>query len=233
MIILYNPRAAESKHRLPISVLSLAAVFEGTYPWQLVDGNVDQDAGNTILQMLEADPSIRYLLVTVMPGPQLSRAVPHTRAVKARFPHVTVIWGGYFPTSHTEVVMADPAIDYVVRNQGEETIMELLAALEGGRAAGRHQGPDLAQGRPGGQQPQPRPGRPQQLPGPALREGAMCPLYLGRTILGTRTISYHSSQGCPFTCSFCAVTKTYWGRWLPEKVERTLAPSAGCTTPTA
>ena len=48
------------------------------------------------------------------------------------------------------------------------------------------------------------------------------PSYLSRTILGTRTISYHSSQGCPFTCSFCAVTKTYWGRWLPEKVDRTL-----------
>ena len=40
MIILYNPRAAESKARLPISVLSLAAVFEGRYKWRLVDGNV-------------------------------------------------------------------------------------------------------------------------------------------------------------------------------------------------
>src|SRR5689334_12137805 len=29
MIILYNPRAAETKRRLPLSVLSLAAVFEG------------------------------------------------------------------------------------------------------------------------------------------------------------------------------------------------------------
>ena len=40
-------------------MLSLAAVFEGKYPWQLVDGNVDTDAGNTILDMLERDPSIR------------------------------------------------------------------------------------------------------------------------------------------------------------------------------
>ena len=28
--------------------------------------------------------------------------------------------------------MADPAIDYVVRNQGEVTILELLDALENG-----------------------------------------------------------------------------------------------------
>ncbi|HMA35118.1 MAG TPA: B12-binding domain-containing radical SAM protein, partial [Chloroflexia bacterium] len=112
MLILYNPRAAESKHRLPISILSLAAVFEGHYPWMVVDGNLDPDAGTTLLRLLEADPSIRYLLVTVMPGPQLSRAVPHTRAVKARFPQITTVWGGYFPTSHTDIVMADPAIDY-------------------------------------------------------------------------------------------------------------------------
>src|SRR5690349_12663835 len=132
MIILYNPRAAETKPRLPLSVLSLAAVFGDRFPWTLVDGNLDHNAGQTILDLLEKDPSIKYLLVTVMPGPQLSRAVPHTRAVKARFPHVTTVWGGYFPTSHTDVVLADPAIDYAVRNQGELTILELLDALEHG-----------------------------------------------------------------------------------------------------
>lgn len=221
MIILYNPRAAESKHRLPISVLSLAAVFEDKYPWHLVDGNVDKDAGNTILQMLERDPSIRYLLVTVMPGPQLSRAVPHTRAVKARFPHVTVVWGGYFPTSHTEVVMADPAIDYVVRNQGEDTILELLAALESGAPLDGIKG--LTWRKDGKVVNNPArslvdPNKYPVLPYTKVN----IPPYLSRTMLGTRTISYHSSQGCPFTCSFCAVTKTYWGRWLPEKAERTV-----------
>src|SRR5438552_1699228 len=132
MIILYNPRAAEYKPRLPISVLSLAAVFEGKYDWHLVDGNLDTDACNTIIEMLERDPGLKYLLVTVMPGPQLSRAVPHTRAIKARFPHVTVVWGGYFPSSHTDTVLSDPSIDFAVRNQGELTILELLAALESG-----------------------------------------------------------------------------------------------------
>ena len=156
MIILYNPRAAETKQRLPISVLSLAAVFEGKYPWQLVDGNLDKDADKTILAHAGADPSIRYLLVTVMPGPQLSRAVPHTRAIKARFPHVTIVWGGYFPTSHTDVCLADPAIDYVVRNQGELTILELLEALETGGPLDSIKGLILAQRRPGGAQPRPR-----------------------------------------------------------------------------
>src|SRR5262245_39131493 len=132
MILLYNPRATEIKFRLPLSVLSLAAVFEGKYPWRIVDGNLDSNAGQTILDMLERDPSIKYLLVTVMPGPQLMKAVPHCRAVRERFPNVTIIWGGYFPSSHPEVVLGDPAIDYVVRSQGEHTILQLLDVLEKG-----------------------------------------------------------------------------------------------------
>ena len=221
MIILYNPRAAESKQRLPISVLSLAAVFEGRYEWQLVDGNVDKDAGTTLLRRLEADPSIRYLLVTVMPGPQLARAVPHCRAVKARFPHVTIVWGGYFPSGHPEVCMSDPTVDYLVRNQGEDTILELLDALEHGGALDAIRGLTWRKdGRVVNNPARPLvdPNRYPWLP----YEKVDIPLYLSRTLLGTRTISYHSSQGCPFTCSFCAVTKTYWGRWLPEKAERTV-----------
>ena len=221
MIILYNPRAAETKRRLPLSVLSLAAVFEGRYPWTLVDGNADPNAGQTILDMLEKDPSIKYLLVTVMPGPQLSRAVPHTRAVKARFPHIITVWGGYFPSSHPDVVMADPAVDYLVRNQGELTILELLEALEHGGSLDTIKGLTYREGG----EIRHNPARPLTDPNqfPVIPyERVDVPSYFGRTMLGGRTLSYHSSQGCPFTCSFCAVTKTYWGRWLPEKAERTV-----------
>jgi anaerobic magnesium-protoporphyrin IX monomethyl ester cyclase len=39
------------------------------------------------------------------------------------------------------------------------------------------------------------------------------PKYLGNTYLGNKTIAYHSSFGCPFTCSFCAVVPIYNARW--------------------
>jgi radical SAM superfamily enzyme YgiQ (UPF0313 family) len=221
MIILYNPRSAESKQRLPLSVLALAAVLEGRYPWHLVDGNLDKEADSTIQRMIAEDPSIRYLLVTVMPGPQLSRAVPHTRAIKARFPHITTVWGGYFPTGHTDVAMADPAIDYIVRNQGELTLLEMLEALEQGKPLDGIKG--LSYRVDGKIVHNP------QRPLADLNQFPVVPYekvdvnrYIGRTMLGNRTISYHSSQGCPFDCSFCAVTKVYSARWLPEHVDRTL-----------
>lgn len=221
MILLYNPRAAEFRWRLPISVMSLAAVFEGKYDWQIVDGNLDTDAVNTLISTIEQNPEIRYLLVTVMPGPQLTRAVPHTRAVKARFPHVTVVWGGYFPSAHSEVCLRDPAIDYVVRSQGENTILELIDALENGKPL------DAIDGLSYRDEKGFRHNRNRKLMDPNVfpvlpYEKVPVRKYIKNTMLGTRTLSYHSSQGCPFTCSFCGVTKNYFGRWLPEKVERTI-----------
>jgi radical SAM superfamily enzyme YgiQ (UPF0313 family) len=43
--------------------------------------------------------------------------------------------------------------------------------------------------------------------------------YLGKTFLGNRTIAYHSSIGCPFTCSFCAVVPIYNARWKGKSAE--------------
>ncbi len=43
--------------------------------------------------------------------------------------------------------------------------------------------------------------------------------YLGKTYLGTKTIAYHSSFGCPFTCSFCAVVPIYNARWKGKSAQ--------------
>jgi len=43
--------------------------------------------------------------------------------------------------------------------------------------------------------------------------------YLGKTYLGTKTIAYHSSVGCPFKCSFCAVVPIYNARWKGKSAE--------------
>ena len=221
MILLYNPRATEFKFRLPISVLSLAAVFEGKYPWHMVDGNLDPNAGDTIIDTLARNPDIKFLLVTVMPGPQLMQAVPHTRAIKARFPNVTIIWGGYFPSSHADVVLADQAIDYVVRSQGEITILELIEALENGTSVEHIDGLSYRASEKIMHNKARKLTDPNAFP-LLPYEKVNVPAYLKNTILGSRTISHHSSIGCPFTCSFCSVTKNYAGRWLAETPERTI-----------
>ncbi len=46
------------------------------------------------------------------------------------------------------------------------------------------------------------------------------PTYLGRTYLGNKTLAYHSSVGCPFTCSFCAVGPIYEARWKAKPADQ-------------
>ena len=49
--------------------------------------------------------------------------------------------------------------------------------------------------------------------------------YLHANYLGTRTVAYNSSFGCPFACSFCAVVAMSNRRWLaqsPARMEQAL-----------
>ena len=48
MIVLLNPRSARWKHRIPLSILSLAAVLEERYPYVLVDGNFETDVETVV-----------------------------------------------------------------------------------------------------------------------------------------------------------------------------------------
>ncbi|MDW7985120.1 MAG: hypothetical protein RMK16_10660 [Acidobacteriota bacterium] len=62
---------------------------------------------------------------------------------------------------------------------------------------------------------------PDRLPDFPYHRVAM-PRYVRRTFLGTRTLSHHSSYGCPFLCNFCAVVMNMVnGRWYAQSAERT------------
>ena len=57
------------------------------------------------------------------------------------------------------------------------------------------------------------------LPYDKLHEMYPMDQYLGKTYLGNKTFAYHSSIGCPFTCSFCAVVPIYEARWKAKSAE--------------
>jgi len=219
VIVLYNPVSnASGKRILPMSLLALGAVLEGKYDYTVVDGNCERDALAALRARVRAGANV--VAMTVMPGPQLARAVPHARALKQEFPQLRIVWGGYFPTQHSDVILKDPAIDFTVRGHGEMVFLELLAALEqpgdyrsiaglGYRhASGGVQQNDLA--------PIPHPDR---LP-PFPYHRIDVRRYIRATFLGSRTLPHHSSYGCPFFCNFCAVVNMVNGRWLPESAAR-------------
>src|SRR5712691_1602943 len=128
-VLLINPRmCSPASIRLPLSLLHLAAVLETRYNYQLIDGNVDPDATRTALAALAREPHA-LVGVSVMPGPQVGPAMVISAAIRAAYPQIPIAWGGYFPTMYPEAAINAPYVDYVVRGQGEHTLLELLERL--------------------------------------------------------------------------------------------------------
>ncbi len=224
MIIFYNPiSTTPGKQPLPLSLLSLAAVLEGKADWVLVDGNMDKDPAARIISIAQGlpEPSKSLLAVTVMPGPQLSQAVPVCRQVHAAVPELKIVWGGYFPTQHADTILKSPMVDFVIRSQGEQALLDLIEAVEHAGPLGQIHNLSWKDHEKIIHNPLQAPLPPEQLPDlPYHRvnmENYIHPNYLGR-----RTVAYNSSFGCPFSCNFCAVVAMSNRRWLgqsPAKME--------------
>jgi radical SAM superfamily enzyme YgiQ (UPF0313 family) len=214
-VLLFNPKSANATYRIPNSILNIAASIEGKYDWVIVDGNREADPQQAILNYL-ASGQFRYLGFTVMPGPQLRQAIPIAKAVKEHFKNTTMIWGGYFPSNHSKVVLDSGYVDFIINGPGDNCFPRLIDALENFepyefiknliyKANGtivKNSKEDLLD-----QDTLP------PLPYHKLDRFYPMEKYLGKTYLGQKTLAYHSSIGCPFTCSFCAVVPIYEARW--------------------
>lgn len=221
-VILFNPRSANSKHRVPNSILQVGASIFGKHDFVFVDGNLERDPWVVIERYLSTG-EFRYFGCTVMPGPQLRQAIPFTRRIREQFPDVINIWGGYFASNQYPVVMESGYVDFVIYGPGDKAFPALLEALETGTAYEFI--PNLVWKTPGGhviknsketlldQDALP------QLPYDYLDRFYPIQRYLNPTFLGRRTLAYHSSMGCPFKCSFCAVVPIYEARWRGKSAE--------------
>jgi anaerobic magnesium-protoporphyrin IX monomethyl ester cyclase len=221
-VLIFNPRSAQYKHRVPNSILQVGASIYGKYDFVFVDGNLEQDPQQVIEAYL-ATGEFGCFGVTVMPGPQLRQAIPITKAIKTRWPHITTVWGGYFASNQYRVVMESGWIDFIVDGPGDKAFPSLLEALAEGKPYEFI--PNLIWRTPEGviikntkealldQDALPH------LPYDFLDQFYPMPRYLPRTFLGKRTLAYHSSMGCPFKCSFCAVVPIYEARWRGKSAE--------------
>ncbi len=215
MILLYNPTSTSpGKANLPISLLSLASVLEGEHPYAIADGNLMRDPFLELPDLIRARRPL-LLGMTVMPGPQLNEAVPLSRKVKALFPELPIVWGGYFPTQHHEVVLESGFVDFVVHGQGQVTLPALAEALGRGGAFEDVKGISfLKMGKVRQTSPQPLAplARFPMMPYHRVEMEA----YIHPNYIGSRTTDQNSSFGCPFACHFCSIVSMTHQGWLPE-----------------
>jgi anaerobic magnesium-protoporphyrin IX monomethyl ester cyclase len=220
-IVLVNPTITKARTaKFPLAILNLAAALEERYGTTLVDGNVDPDSIATVLRIIGSTPT-DALGVSVMGGPQLRSAIALSRAVRDRFPRIPIIWGGHFPTLCADACLAMPYVDYAVRGQGEETLIELLDALCAG-APSLETVAGLTWQRDGEIVHNVRrvfstASHTRSLSYERLGDPRR---YLARTYLGRRTSGYQAALGCRFRCTFCGVAAMFRGKTAVPPIAR-------------
>ena len=206
----------------PMGIAYLAAVLrQAGHEAALLDANVERKAFEAIeTRIAELEPDILGISVVS----QLFRTSLKIAALaKAARPGIKVVFGGSHPTVFPEAVAGEPDVDFAVHGEGEDTIVELVAALEGGGDLRDVRGIAYREGdRVIVNPPRPLIQDLDRLPFPAydlLPVGRYDPPQASRLpFMGMIT-----SRGCGYRCVFCDARVVMGGRYRFHSPERTLA----------
>jgi len=143
--------------------------------------------------------------------PTVPSALESARVAKEACPDTKVVMGGPHATfADTEILTEEPAVDVIVRGEGEETLLELAQNLPELRNLSKirgitfkHDGEIVK-----------TPNRPfiqnlDALPHPSYKS---LPIERYR-ICGKKFLPLMSSRGCPFQCSFCVASQMFGAKF--------------------
>lgn len=216
-IVLINPphtaigSRIPDEHLPPLGLLSVGGpLLDAGFAVSLLDA----DRENLPLPAITGQ--VRQLRPTVAMLGHSGSSSAHATVVelcqllKQALPDLTIVYGGVHPTYHWQEILRDcPAIDFIVRGEGEQTALSLLEALRDGDPldgvkgiAFRHQGRVLS-----------------TPPAPPLRD--LDAYRVGWELIdharysywgGKRAVVVQFSRGCPYPCSYCG-QRGFWTRW--------------------
>ncbi len=166
----------------------------------------------TILDLCEGADVVGFTATS----PMMGHALPLAKKIKERTPETIIVFGGAHPTIEARETLQYPAVDYVIRGEGEQTLLELIAALDKRRAPDTI--PGLSFKDDGGKiihnaerglvadlDTLPFPDR-------ALFDQPRF-LDVGYNRYGDRGAWVLSSRGCPFQCTYCASHEVWTRSW--------------------
>jgi radical SAM superfamily enzyme YgiQ (UPF0313 family) len=204
-IVLYNPKAVF--WTMPLALIAVGSALDrDRYEVVIVDGRIDPP--ERLWQALEGALCLGF---TVLTGAPLGDALSTSRAARARFPDLPIIWGGWHPSLFPEMCAAEPSITAAVVGQGEATFVELVETLAAGQSPAGVFGCAY---RASNGEVIVNPPRPMAdintLP---RHDYDLIPVERYFELKGQRQLDYISSQGCRFRCNFCADPAVYNRGW--------------------
>jgi radical SAM superfamily enzyme YgiQ (UPF0313 family) len=144
--------------------------------------------------------------------------------LRKRFPDLPIVAGGEHMTAVPDYCLEDcPALDYVVKGEGEHTFYELVEALrEGVRAEVAGTVGRDADGNVVDHGGLPRIRQPAEIPWPWYPEGYLEKFWQAGKSYGVRTerdMPIVATRGCPYQCTFCSSPQMWTTRYVMRDVE--------------
>ncbi len=143
--------------------------------------------------------------------------------VKTIVPAATTVLGGVHPTLFPEDMLREPAVDYVIRGEGESSLAALVDILAGGGRPDRVDG--LAFRRNGEVVVNPPAAPPPDLDALPFPAYDLFPIrkYYSLQIAEHPFGSMITSRGCPYQCIFCSARATMGARYRAYSPRRIVA----------
>jgi radical SAM superfamily enzyme YgiQ (UPF0313 family) len=173
--------------------------------WHLLPGEFE----TTLLEICEREPL--WIGLSVLSGMTTLHAVRFSKRIKEELPRVPVVWGGHHTSAVPKECLRENYVDFVVHGEGEDTAVELSDALFSnseftGILGLGFKGPDGS--------PLVNASRPLEKNLDRYKlswELVNLQDYMNGDNSGKMPISFYSSRGCPYKCTFCS-TPLYTGK---------------------
>lgn len=224
---------------LPIALTYLAATLEKAgYTAKIVDcRGADADNirltpdGRFKVQGLDTqrsiemiDPESDIIGVSIMFSQEWPQIRDYVNQVAAAFPDAVIIVGGEHPTAMPEYTLRDcPAIDYVVRGEGELTLLDLVHRIRTGQRPEEVSGVAyLANDVFIEASLSARMGDIREMPRPAWHLIDVEPYFQPNFTMGIshgRNMAMLATRGCPYQCTFCSNPTMWTTRYVMRPVE--------------
>ncbi len=220
-IVFFFPSFASSDATAPLGILAVATpLLRAGYQICLIDSTITPNYKKRVLEEVRDALCLGISLVT---GPMIRETVEIARAIKEWNPDFPIILGGWHPSLLPTQTLEAPYIDYVVRGQGEDSLLELVNHIEKGSAPDFIAGIGFKRDNKLIFTPE-RPLKPLVDMPPKAYHLADFDAY--EKLCGKRWAMYTSSLACPFNCAYCTNAGVYGRKWnaLPAEqfVEETV-----------
>ena len=216
-------RGVEDRSTPPFGCLYVGGQLKSA-GFNVIIHHINSKEIETTLNIIQSSTKVVFVGFSVLTGTSVSTSSQFSQKLKFLIPNLPIVWGGVHSSLTPETCLEEPYIDFVVRGEGEITIVKLAETLSTGlgtfdtidglswkdKHGVVHHNKDRAM-------------QPDIDVFNADWSLSNPNRYVKTALDGTPYISFITSRGCPFKCGFCYNQSFNKRRWRGHSTERVLS----------